>query len=118
MLSKIGHFVIFNILKSIYHAIIESHLSYSLTVWAQNANSIKRLLVLQKECLCIMHFLKRNTHTSNLSKNLSILKLPDQFFLESYIFICKYFNQTLPKTFKNWLNLATASHTHNFRWSN
>ena len=31
---------------------------------------------------------------------------------------CKYFNQSLPKTFKNWFILATASHAHNTRWSN
>ena len=111
MLSKIRHFVNFNTLKSIYHAILESHLNYSLTVWAQNANSIKRLLVLQKKSLRIMHFLKRNAHTSNLFKNLNILKLPDKVSLENCILICKYFNQSLPKSFENWLTLATVSHT-------
>ena len=118
MLSKIRHFVNFNTLKSIYHAILESHLNYSLTVWAQNANSIKRLLVLQKKSLRIMHFLKRNAHTSNLFKNLNILKLPDKVSLENCILICKYFNQFLPKSFENWLTLATASHTYSTRWSN
>ena len=49
MLSKIRHFVNFNTLKSIYHAILESHLNYLLTVWAQDADLIKRLLVLQKK---------------------------------------------------------------------
>ena len=67
MLFKIRHFVNFNTLKSIYHAILESHLNYSLTVWPQNANSIKKLFVLQKKYLRIMHFLKRNAHTSYLS---------------------------------------------------
>ena len=150
MLSKVRHFVSFNTLKSIYHAILESiyhtilesiyhailesiyhailksiyhaileiHLNYSLTVWAQNANSIKRHLFLQKKSLRIMHLLKRNKHTSNLFKNLNILKLPDKVSLENCIFICKYFNQSLPKSFKNWVTLATASHTHNNRWSN
>ena len=47
MLSKIRHFVNFNTVKSIYHAILKSHLNYSLTVWAQNTNSIKRLAVLR-----------------------------------------------------------------------
>ena len=83
MLSKITHFVNFNTLKSIYHAILESHLNYSLTVWAQNANSIKRLLVSQKKSIRIMHFLKRNSHTSNLFKNLNISKFPDKVSLEN-----------------------------------
>ena len=46
MLSKIRYFVNFNTLKSIYHAIFKSHLNYLLPVWAHNANSYKRLLVL------------------------------------------------------------------------
>ena len=53
MLSKISYFVNFNTLKSIHHAILESHLNYLLTVWAQNGNSIKRLLVLHKKSLRI-----------------------------------------------------------------
>ena len=65
-----------------------------------------------------MHFLKRNAHTSNLFKNLNILKFPDKVSLENCILICKYFNQSLPKSFKNWFTLAAASGTHNIRWSN
>ena len=66
--------------------------------------------------LCI--FLKRNAHTSNLFKNLNTLKLPYKVSLKKCILICKYFYQSLPKSLKNWFTLATASHTHNTRWSN
>ena len=65
MLSKKINFVNFNTLKSVYHVILESYVNYSLTIWAQNANLIKRLLVLQTKSLRIMHSLKRNAHTSN-----------------------------------------------------
>ena len=116
MLSKIRHFLNFNTLKSICcHAILESHLNYLLTVWAQNANSNKRLLVLQRKSLRIMHFLKRNAHASNPFKDINILKLPDKVSLENCVLICKYFNKFLPKTFKNWFTLETASNTHNTR---
>ena len=81
-----------------------------LTVWAQNVNSIKRLLVLQKKSLQIMYFVKRNTHTSNLFKNLNLLKLLDKVSLESCILLCNCFNQSLPKSS---FTLATASNTHN-----
>ena len=70
----------------------------------------RRHFVLQTKSLRNLHFLKRNAHTSNLFKNLNVLKLPDKV-------TCKYFNQSLPNTFKNWSTLATASHTHNNnRW--
>ena len=65
-----------------------------------------------------MHFLKRNAYTSDLLKNLNILKLHDKVSLENCILICKYFNQSLLQSFKNCFTLVTASHTHNTRWSN
>ena len=92
MLSRKRHFVNFNTLESIYHAILESHLNYLLKVWARNANSIKILLFLQKKLIWIIQILKRNVHTPNLFKNLNILNLPDQVSLENCILICKHFN--------------------------
>ena len=47
-LTKIRQFVDQKTLKAIYHAIFESHLYSSSLVWAQNFNSSKRLLILQK----------------------------------------------------------------------
>ena len=49
MLSKIRHYVDRKTLKSIYHAIFESHLHYSSSIWAQYLNSVKRLYLLQKK---------------------------------------------------------------------
>lgn len=51
-------------------------------------------------------------------KILNSLKLPDKVVLEHCILISKYFNQALPKTFKNWFTLAAASNIDNTRWSN
>ena len=117
MLSKVRHFVYKKTLKSIYHAIFESHLFYSCLVWAKNINSIKRLYILQKKSLRVMYFLNRNAHTTPLFKDSNILKFPDKIALENCIFIKNYFNQTLPTPFKNWFTLSTDSHTHNTRWS-
>ena len=47
MFSKIRDFVHKKTLKSIYHAIFESHLFYSCLAWAQNIYSIKRLLLIK-----------------------------------------------------------------------
>ena len=61
ILSKIRHFVDQKTLKAIYHAIFESHLYYSL-VWAQNFNSTKRLLILQKKHPRLIFFLRGEAH--------------------------------------------------------
>ena len=45
------------------------------------------------------------------------MKLPGKISLENCILICKYFNQSWLKSFKNWMTLASTSHTHITRWS-
>ena len=51
LLFKIRKYVSPNILRSIYFAIFDSHLSYCCLVWAQNFSSIKQILILQKRLL-------------------------------------------------------------------
>ena len=51
LLFKIRKYVSPKILRSIYFAIFDSHLSYCCLVWAQNFSSIKRILILQKRLL-------------------------------------------------------------------
>ena len=87
ILSKLRHFIDRKTLKSIYHGIFEPHLYFSSLAWTQNSNSIKRLFVLQKKSLRIIHFLNHNAHTSPLIRDLNILKLPDKVALENSLFI-------------------------------
>ena len=68
--------------KNEFEKDIEFQLSYLLTVWTQNANSIKRLLILQNKSQRILHFFKRNVHISNFFKNFNILKLHNKVSLE------------------------------------
>ena len=37
--------------RNIYFAIFDSHLSYSRIIWAQNINTVRRLIILQKKAL-------------------------------------------------------------------
>ena len=61
MLSKRRHFVDQKTLKAIYHAIFKSHIYSSSLVWAQNFNSTKGLLILQKKALKTYVFLKKRS---------------------------------------------------------
>ena len=100
ILSKLSHFIDKKTMKLIYHAIFEPHLYYSLLVWAQNSNSIKRLFVLQKKSLRIIYFLNHNAHTSPLFRDLNILKFPDKIALENCLFINKYSTSVYPQSLK------------------
>ena len=51
LLLKIRNYVNTETLRNIYFAIFDSHLSYSCIVWAQNINTVRRLIVLQKKAL-------------------------------------------------------------------
>ena len=100
ILSKLRHFIDKKTMKLIYHAIFEPHLYYSLLVWAQNSNLIKRLFVLQKKSLRIIYFLNHNAHTSPLFRDLNILKFPDKIALENCLFINKYSTNVYPQSLK------------------
>ena len=49
LLFKIWKFVSPKVLRSIYFAIVESHLSCCSLVWAQNFRTIQRIVILQKK---------------------------------------------------------------------
>ena len=49
LLFKLRNYVSPKILRSIYFAIFDSHLSHCCLFWAQNFSSIKRILILQKK---------------------------------------------------------------------
>ena len=55
LLLKIRNYVYTKTLRNIYFAIFDSHLSYS-CIWAQNINTTRRLIVLQKKALRILNF--------------------------------------------------------------
>ena len=67
LLFKIGNYVNFNTLKSIYFTIFDSHINYaSLIIWGQNLNSAFRIVALQKKATRIMNNQPRNSHSSLL----------------------------------------------------
>ena len=93
LLFEIRKYVSTKILRSIYFAIFDSHLSYCCLVWAQNFSSIKRILILQKKAVRIINFQPRNSHTSPL------LKFQDKVCLENILFVSKSSNNLSPSIF-------------------
>ena len=85
---KIRKYVSPKIIRSIYFAIFESHLSYCSLVWAQNFRTIQETVILQKKAVRIINFQPRNFHTSPLFKQSSILKFQDKNMLTKH-FICQ-----------------------------
>ena len=109
ILFEIRNYVNPKILRSIYFAIFESHLRYCSIVWAQNLDSIKRLIILQKNTLRIINFKPRNCYTVTLVfKENIILKLIGKVHLENILFVSKCINNLLPPIFNDWFTFVSA----------
>ena len=104
---KMRKYVSLKILKSIYFAIFDSYFSYCCLVWAQNRNTIQRILVLQRKTVIIINFQPRNSLTSPLFKQNFILKFQDKICLENVLFVNKSLNNLTPSVFSTWFSFSS-----------
>ena len=100
------------ILRSIYFAISDSYLSYCRLVWAENCSPIERIVILQKKTVIIINFQPRNSHTSQLFKQSSILKFQDKTCLENISFVSKSLNNLSPSVFNTWFSFSSNQHNY------
>ena len=112
LLFKLRKYVSCKILRSIYFAIFDSYLSYCYLVWAQNCRTIQRIVILQKNSIRIINFQLRNSHTSHLFKQSSILKFQDKICLENILFISKSLNNLSPSVFNTWFRFSSDQHNY------
>ena len=108
MLAKIRHYVNFETLLSIYHAIFGSHLRYACQVWGHSRNqSLGRIASLQNKALKIIHYLP-NRSSSNILYYLSnTLRLSDLLTFLNGLFVWDQRNSRLPTVFNI---IQTISH--------
>ena len=99
LLFKMKKYVSLKLLRSSYFVIFDSYLSYCCLVWAQNCSTIQRIIILQKKAVRIINFQPRNSHTSPLFKQNSILKFQDKICLENILFVSKSLNNLSPSVF-------------------
>ena len=112
LLFKMRKYVSLKILRSIYFAIFDSYLSYCCLVWAQNSSTIQQIVILQKKAVRIINFQPRNSHTSPLFKQSSILKFQDKICLENILFVSKSLNNLSPSVFNTWFVFSSGQHSY------
>ena len=110
MLYKVRDFVDAGILKSIYHALFESHIYYACIIWGQNVCTINRLFILQKKALRLIHF-EESTPALLFFKS-KIVKLSDKIEIENCLFISKHVNNKLPHIFNSWFIFSSTCHNY------
>ena len=112
LLFKMRKYASPKILRSIYFAIFDFHLSYCCLVWAQNFDTIQQIVILQKKAIRIINFQPSNCHTSPLFKQNSILKFQDKICLENILFFSKSLNDLSPSIFNTWFSFSSDQHSY------
>ena len=75
-------------------------LNYCCIVWSANYfGRLERLLKLQKRMIRIITSLKKRDHTSQVFKNLNVLKVTEIYVLQTALFMYKLYNRLLPENF-------------------
>ena len=65
-----------------------------------------------KEANKIINFQPRNSHTSPLFKQNSILKFQDKIYLEYILFVSKSLNNLTPSVFSTWFSFSSDQHNY------
>ena len=83
--------------QMIYNALIESHLTYGITLWGYaQKQHLKRLSTQQKKAIRYITNAPHNSHTDPLFKSCKILKLPDLIKLHTIKLMHKIIQHTAP----------------------
>ena len=97
ILAKSRHYVPLTHLKNIYYATFSSNLFYGSQVWGQTSQSITdKILLLQKKSSKDYVILQFQSPLRTLFKDLKLLKVDDNIFLQNCLFVHDFFHGNLP----------------------
>lgn len=106
-----------NILLNIYNCLVRPHLEYGILSWGGvGISKLKGLLTTQKKAIRNVAGKPSNSHTNPLFTMLNSLKFKDLFTLNSAIFMYKFKNNILPRSFQNMFTPCNApNRTNSFK---
>lgn len=86
MLRKLRIFVNVEVLKAVYFAHLQSHMSYGIIAWGHFGN-VKKLLLLQKRSIRVICNVNSRTHCKPLFKKLGILTVTSLYILDCLLYV-------------------------------
>jgi hypothetical protein len=104
-LNRIKNFVTNAALKSLYYAMVHSHVAYCVNIYGcATATALNKLVLKQKEAIRIVCHAGYRDHTNPLFKKLGILPLNEFIKYSALKFMHKFKHRRLPFTFNDtWL---------------
>ena len=98
MLNNMKYLLPKHTIKTIYHSLIGSHLSYGLLLWGKKS---VQLMNLQKKAVRIISRSHYLAHTEPIFKQENILKITDSYKMDCLKIFYKYKTNNLPSAVKN-----------------
>jgi hypothetical protein len=104
-LNRIKNFVTNSALKTLYYAMVHSHIAYCINIYGcATSTALNRLVVKQKEAIRIVCRAGYRDHSNPLFKQLGVLPLNDLIKYSSLKFMHKFKHNKLPMSFsETWL---------------
>ena len=113
-MAKIRHYVPAQTVKSIYHAIFNSHILYGAQIWSHaTENLLHKINMLQNKAIRIINFKPYRESVNNLYAQSEILKHTDQVQVSHCLMAFNFFKKMLPISFNDFLVPVDESHEHN-----
>ena len=117
LFSKLRYTASFDILRTVYHALVAAHLKYCNLVWGNAAESIlSPLKKMQDRIVRIISFAPFNCENVNiLYEDLQLLNLEQIHKIAKAKFVYKHENKRLPNNFDNYLTETRNIHDRSLR---
>ena len=119
LLFKLNKFLPPNILKLIYTALIHPYLTYGIEAWYGTfKNNTNKIFVLQKKAVRAINNLEYNSHTNDYFKLDNMLKLDEQYKMQTSLYIYKLLNLNADAELLSKIKTNSDIHSHSTRKKN
>ena len=116
ILSLLRHYASIEISLQVYYAILYSHLIYGCNIWGLTSEeNLKKLEILEKECIRIMTFSDFRSRTNSLFIKLKVLKVREIIKLQQVKLLYEFLDNSLPADLKDMFKLNGDIHHHQSR---
>ena len=99
IIARLRHFIPLSTLLTIYRSLVAPYLTYGIIAWGQAAKSnLRKILILQKRALRLMHFFSNRDHILPLFISSNILPINLLYFETALIFMHDVAHDSVPLT--------------------
>jgi hypothetical protein len=103
-------------LKTIYYALVYSHLAYGVILWGSTYDvHLNKLVIMQTKIIRAISNVTYNEHTQPLFQSLKLLKLQEIYTMEIAKFMYKYTTRDIVEPLSNIYTVTNRVHYHDTR---